>query len=236
MIKFAVSRPPVRRAAMQTGLKLLDWHGDPMLKGYNMKIDLNMMKTNARILEPPEVLFAKNSTAKPLYSGRWDLRGKVFLLPNTAPLKSWGIVVLMPRDHSMMPSREQIETFKNNFLKLYRGHGGIVEQQEPVITGGIPDDANAVAACFEAAGNKANLRPQMIMVILPNKASDVYHRVKKNCDCRFGVMSQCVQASHVLKNAPQYCSNVLMKFNCKLGGTTSAIKVASLFINQASIS
>jgi len=230
MIKFAVSRPPVRRTAMQAGLKLLNWHGDPMLKGYNMKIDMNMMKTNARILEPPEVLFGKNSTAKPLYSGRWDLRGKVFLLPNNAPLTSWGIVVLTPKDRSVVPSREQINAFKKNFLDLYRGHGGNVVERDPVIIDGVADDAQALDKCFQAAGNKAKFRPQMIMVILPNKASSVYHRVKKNCDCRFGVMSQCVQASHVMKNAPQYCSNVLMKFNCKLGGTTSATKVVSTLL------
>lgn len=227
MIKFAVSRPPVRRAAMQTGLKLLNWHEDPMLKGYNMKIDLNMMKTTARILEPPEVLFAKNATAKPLYSGRWDLRGKVFLLPNTAPLKSWGIVVLMPKDRSVIPSREQVNEFSKKFIDLYRGHGGNIVERNPVVVGGEADDAAAIYKCWQQTGDKAKARPQMIMVILPNKASDVYHRVKKNCDCRLGVMSQCVQASHVIKNAPQYCSNVLMKFNCKLGGTTSAIKVVS---------
>lgn len=71
----------------------------------------------------------------------------------------------------------------------------------------------------------------MMMVILPNKNVDVYHRVKKNLDCRWGVMSQCVQSLHVQKNAPQYCSNVLMKFNCKLGGTTCTIKSAKPFFN-----
>ena len=38
-------------------------------------------------------------------------------------------------------------------------------------------------------------------------------------------MSQYVQATDVIKDAPQYCSNVLMKFNCKLGGPTSALLV-----------
>lgn len=86
MIKFAVSRPPVRRQGIRKGLELLDWANDPMLKGYGLKIDNEMLKTNARILDPPEVLFAKGSTAKPAYSGRWDLRGKVFTLPNQAHL------------------------------------------------------------------------------------------------------------------------------------------------------
>lgn len=224
MIKFAVSRPPVRRQAMVAGLGLLKWHEDPMLRGYNLKIDPNMMKTNARVLDPPEVLFAKGATAKPQYSGRWDLRGKVFLSPNEKPLTSWGIVVLMPKGHDKTASKDQVNAFKKSFLDLYRGHGGNVVERDPIIVGDQADEAAAIAKCFQAAGDKAKMRPQMLLVILPNKSSDIYQRVKKNCDCRFGVMSQCVQAAHVMKNAPQYCSNVLMKFNCKLGGTTSALK------------
>jgi len=36
-----------------------------------------------------------------------------------------------------------------------------------------------------------------------------------------GVQSQVVQSAHVIKNFPQYSSNVAMKVNAKLGGTTS---------------
>lgn len=224
MIKFAVSRPPQRRQAIDQGLKKLAWDQDPMLKGYGMKINPTMLKTNARILEPPEPLFAKGATAKPAFSGRWDLRGKVFLLPNDRPLKSWGIVVLVPQDRRPPVTKDQVEAFKKNFINLYRGHGGQVENMNPPVIGGVPDDAKAIEAGFLAAGNAVKMRPQMLMVILSNKSAEVYNRVKKSCDCRYGVMSQCVQASNVLKNQPQYCSNVLMKFNCKLGGTTSMIK------------
>lgn len=226
MIKFAVSRPAQRRVAIEHGLEKLHWDTDPMLKGYKMRINPSMLTTNARILDPPEPLFAKNATAKPNFSGRWDLRGKVFLRPNDRPLKSWGIIVLA--NHGRPPvTMAQVETFKNTFLNLYRGHGGIVENPTPTITGGVLDDALAVETGFKAAGNQSNMRPQMLMIILPNRSAEVYNRIKKSCDCRWGVMSQCVQASSVIKNQPQYCSNVLMKFNCKLGGTTSSIKTVS---------
>lgn len=227
MIKFAVTRPPQRRAAIQQGLNKLDWAHDPNLKTYGMKINPTMLKTNARILEPPEPLFAKNATARPAFSGRWDLRGKVFLKPNDRPLKSWGIVVLVPADRRPPVTKEQVEAFKKNFINLYRGHGGIVENTNPPIIAGVPDDANAITAVWKAAGDQVHMRPQMLMVIVSNKSAEIYNRVKKSCDCRYGVMSQCVQASNVMKNAPQYCSNVLMKFNCKLGGTTCSIKAVS---------
>ena len=224
MIRFAVSRPPQRRQAIQQGLAKLDWANDPYLKTYGMKINSTMLKTNARILEPPEPLFAKGVTAKPAFSGRWDLRGKVFLTPNDRPLKSWAIVVLNPQDRRPPLSQEQIQAFKKNFINLYRGHGGQVENMNPPVIDGVADEAKALEKAFMAAGNQVQMRPQMLMVILSNRSTEIYNRVKKNADCRWGVMSQCVQASNVVKNQPQYCSNVLMKFNCKLGGTTCAIK------------
>lgn len=66
----------------------------------------------------------------------------------------------------------------------------------------------------------------MLVFMLPEKAAFQYLRIKKSADCRYGVVSQCVQNVHVQKCAPQYLSNVLMKFNAKLGGTTA--KVASV--------
>ena len=226
MIKFAVSRPAVRRAGIKKGTELLNWTGDAMLKGYNLQIEPEFLKTSARVLEPPEVLYAKNATAKPMYTGRWDLRGKVFLQPNHQPLKSWGIVQI--EGHRQRPlSLEQINAFKISFIKAYQGHGGNVVERDPIIVTGVANPAHALEQCFNNAGNKAGARPQMMLVILPAKSSELYQRVKKNCDCRFGVMSQCVQSVHVAKNAPQYASNVLMKFNCKLGGTTCTLKSVS---------
>ena len=70
-------------------------------------------------------------------------------------------------------------------------------------------------------------RPQILVFILPSKDAGVYTRIKKSADCRYGVMSQCMQAAHVAKNQPQYHSNVCMKFNAKLGGTTNKVALVS---------
>jgi len=94
MIKFAVTRPAQRKESIQDGLRLLDWQHDPYLQNYGLKIDPNMLTTQARVLNPPQVLYGKNQTAAPGYSGRWDLRGKVFLNGNPAPLTSWGVCVI----------------------------------------------------------------------------------------------------------------------------------------------
>lgn len=93
MIKFAVTRPAERRAAINRGLDMLDWKNDPYLVNYGLSIDPNMLSTKARLLNPPEVWYGKNGVAKPAYSGRWDLRGKVFLKSNPVDLRAWGVAV-----------------------------------------------------------------------------------------------------------------------------------------------
>jgi eukaryotic translation initiation factor 2C len=51
----------------------------------------------------------------------------------------------------------------------------------------------------------------------------MYERLKKNMECRWAMVSQMVNIAHVQKAAPQYCSNVCMKLNAKLGGTTCKV-------------
>ena len=225
MIKFAVTRPEGRKAAIAAGLELLNWNGDKYLKNYGLQIDGKMLQTKARVLDPPTILFGGNAKIEPKFSGKWDLRGKKFLHGNYAPLKSWGVCVFPGRN---APTSQGTQAFISSFINAYKSHGGRVENTQPAIVQGTPDVGKTVEATFSAAGNQSQFRPQMLVFILAGKNSEVYSRIKKSCDCRYGVMSQCMQASHVLKNNPQYHSNVCMKFNAKLGGTTNKVALVSL--------
>ena len=73
---------------------------------------------------------------------------------------------------------------------------------------------------WNIVSNAANAkeRPQLIVCLVSAKIAQLYNRVKRNCDCRFGVVSQVMQTAHVRKCSPQYIGNVLMKVNAKLGG------------------
>ncbi|CAD0083699.1 unnamed protein product [Aureobasidium vineae] len=59
------------------------------------------------------------------------------------------------------------------------------------------------------------------MFILMDKNSFVYGKIKRFCECKLGIPSQCVQYAHVQKAQPQYISNVLIKFIANLGGFTN---------------
>ncbi|KAI9755711.1 MAG: hypothetical protein M1815_004706 [Lichina confinis] len=223
MIKYAVTRPFQRMTDIEAGIKKLDWAGDKMLKTYGLTIDPNMIETQARVLPAPVVQF-QGSTASPGTSGRWDLKGpRKFLTVNPEPLKAWGVAYYPGRPATTQIDKASVQNFVREFIRAYQNHGGRVENKTPIIIQAQTDAAKGVEEAWTKCKNAFNMRPQIIVFILSDRNGFHYLRVKKSADCRFGIMTQCVQAAHCLKSAPQYLSNVCMKFNAKLGGSTSRI-------------
>lgn len=131
------------------------------------------------------------------------------------------------------PNEDQVKAFCNSFVTTYRAHGGRIESPDPVIIWGTQNGAVAVENLFKSCSSHEKY-PQLMFFVLRGPDTDLYSRIKRSADCRFGVVSQCVQPAHVMKYNDQYLSNVCMKVNAKLGGTTSQVKVSSgSFINSA---
>lgn len=122
--------------------------------------------------------------------------------------------------------KEESKLFVKNFVRVYRQHGGRVDT-EPVMVGGNRDCAEAVTTLFKGINQTHGRYPQLMFFVLRGPNSHIYSRIKKSADCRYGVVSQCVQSSHLRKSQDQYLSNVCMKVNAKLGGTTSQVRVSS---------
>ncbi|KAG5287396.1 eukaryotic translation initiation factor 2c [Histoplasma capsulatum G186AR] len=219
MIKFAVTRPSERRRAVEESKANLAHATDQVLIDFGLKVSESMMTTKARLLPNPEILFGGNQRVNPGTAGRWDLRGKKFYAKNSKPLTSWGVGVFRSRH----VNQADVERFVDAFVRAYQGHGGAIASPRPFIGEVEADPAKAAYSLFHSTGNKFNQRPELLIFIVMDKNAFHYTRVKKSCDCRFGVPSQVLQASQVAKCNGQYISNVLMKVNAKLGGTTARI-------------
>lgn len=124
MIKFAATPPADRWASIQHGLKMLDWPNDPVLKAFGFKIDTAPKTVDGRLIPAPVVKFGQGE-AKPGTSGRWDLKGKKFLAPNSQDLKSWSVTVV-PGRRGGKPDKAVVEKFIQDFVKIYTMHGGKV--------------------------------------------------------------------------------------------------------------
>ncbi|KAL4924314.1 putative eukaryotic translation initiation factor eIF-2C4 [Aspergillus undulatus] len=218
MIRYAASRPGDRLASIQKSKRILNHTADPVLQAFNLKIDEGMIRTKARLLPAPDIEFGGRNRMNPGTAGRWDLRGKKFYLPNKKPLDCWGVGYFPGRRNTI--SKTQVEAFIDSMMKAYQGHGGTVPRR-PIVVELREDVGEAIKKLYNSTGVKFQKDPQLLVVVVPDKNSFTYSRIKKSCDCRWGVPSQVLQSTHVAKNNPQYISNVLMKVNAKLGGTTA---------------
>jgi len=83
------------------------------------------------------------------------------------------------------------------------------------------------------AGNTAKAQPQLILCILPNTGVPLYAEIKRVSDTVIGVASQCVQSRHMMQAKKQYCANVCLKINVKLGGMNSFLNPTQIpFITE----
>ncbi|KAI2631219.1 Piwi domain-containing protein [Xylaria nigripes] len=217
MIKFAVTRPPKRRADILEGVEEFNYARDPYLKEFGIQISTSMQITNAKLLSNPEVTFQGNAKLNPGVTGRWDLRGKRFIEPNLHAIKSWGFVVC-----GNSCTKAEAEVFASKFSQQYRNHGGNIKSVMFVtqIPFSFGDYGDICKEAYERVKSKFQIMPQMIFFVVPNKNSLVYERIKKNMDCRFFCLSQVLQGANIGKLNLQYMSNVAMKVNAKLGGIT----------------
>ncbi|KAF1362486.1 Piwi-domain-containing protein [Lizonia empirigonia] len=235
MIKFAVTLPKERWAAVQQGVRLLNWANDPYLKHYGLMVNPNASKVKARVLPSPQVHFgagSKEATLKPqdMVAGRWRLDGRKFAINNDKrAIRAWGVCVIQ---HARAPPQAAVESFIQKFVQIYESHGGRFDAhpqfgKKPWLgQGNLADGGELVQKVWNNTGNRYNTPPGFLIFIVNDRNVEVYRRIKKSCDIRFGVPSQVLQAKHVMSASPQYISNVCMKVNAKLGGCTSVAKSA----------
>lgn len=75
---------------------------------------------------------------------------------------------------------------------------------------------------------QSTYQPGLIMGILSDKDSAVYNCMKQVCDVRRGIRNINIQARGLFDGQAQYCANVGLKFNLKLGGANQALNRSDL--------
>ncbi|KAJ1670039.1 hypothetical protein EV182_008459, partial [Spiromyces aspiralis] len=76
-------------------------------------------------------------------------------------------------------------------------------------------------------------RPELFLVVLPTTAASLYNSIKRLAYIKFGVQTQCMQAKHLNRPNLQYCANLCLKINVKLGGINSTIPPEELSVLAA---
>jgi eukaryotic translation initiation factor 2C len=192
------------------------------LANFGVRMSDEMATISARILDPPTIQYHPTSR-EPLITpreGSWNLRDKKVVQPAT--LHAWAIVCFgNPRD---MP-QQKIDHFLREMISTCRDTGLIITNPHPpaVYADPMQNVEASLQLAWQAAGESSQSFPQLIMCILPNTGVPLYAEIKRVGDTVLGVPTQCLQAKHTFQPKKQYCANVCLKINTKLGGVNSFI-------------
>lgn len=171
--------------------------------------------------------------------GSWNLKGKRFFQPG-APLTAWSVVSF---DRNM--GQAEMRPFIQFFVRSMNAAGIKVATEQPPLFGPVNPafqgtginrsvlDALTQGAkgAWEAGGKRGP--PQLIVVLLPGRDAALYEEIKRiaACSLHAPVVTQCLQAAKVgaaSRGLDQYCANVAMKVNAKLGGVTHTVPMSDL--------
>ena len=183
-----------------------------------------MIKVLGRLLSQPAIGYKDRNL--PPSGGSWNLSGGVQFKNATQGLRKWDYLAIRKGGSNTKKLNTSIEIL----VQALRSAGITADSPTPgkIISINDEKDTSLTARIKEAAGRS----PNFLLVILPDKDIPLYNTIKKLGDVEFGVPTVCVIGSpkkfydhrdNSQQNAMQYCANVALKINLKLGGTNHVL-------------
>jgi eukaryotic translation initiation factor 2C len=231
MIRYACNPPADNaRSIVHQGLPSLGLTGatSQTLNPFGISVSSEMAVVPARILDPPQLLYAQNKHAE-LKKDRasWNLQSRKFFKGQR--MSNWGVFVVSSGSHLDFhgPKDPDLAALTKAFKESCSASGMIVG--DPSLIRG---------ADTSAAQNDNNLLHQklltslqamkdssFLLVILSNGDKRVYAAVRRICDIELGIPATCTQSPKIRneKGQMQYMANVALKINAKLGGVNHAL-------------
>ncbi|CAG8550642.1 41959_t:CDS:10 [Gigaspora margarita] len=188
--------------------------------------------TEARILKAPKVSYHRSSkagcTVKPREGG-WNLRDRKFVRSGKT-LQYWVVVAFVQQQKL---SISQAKQFIKELVNTSRSQGMDIAEGNPRVNYVRPNGEphtyqQLVIQEYNNAKNHLKNDLQLMLFILPDDDEKRYRAIKYTADTVIGVPSQCVQVDKVGKTSKQYCANIALKINLKLGGTNQSLEDAEL--------
>jgi hypothetical protein len=184
----------------------------------------------ARILPAPQVQYRGNVSVNPQFGG-WQMNPSRKMVEGKT-LASWGVLVY---DREDFLDRSKIISFLRLLVPTLQENGMFVtELNPPIVYSQMGSVDRSVEAAMQAVQNKCGKTPELILVVMPKK-SQIYSNIKTYCETmhRVGVMTQCALSKNISRPNKQYCGNLGLKINAKLGGINNTLRADAIpFLTQ----
>ncbi|CAB4394807.1 unnamed protein product [Rhizophagus irregularis] len=208
--------------------EILQLHKNPT--GVGMEVASHLAEVDAHVLESTAVEYAENVTI-PANNGKWNLKNVKFVKSGEM-LAFWQVVVFEQQEKRI--SEEDVYSFIEKLITQCKIQGMNITKNIPHIqyVQYHKDDLDKVIkSTYEDAKKTLNRPPQMMLFIIPGDKiqstnTKLYETIKRVMDTEIGCLTQCVSVNSNYKklfNNLQYCANLTMKMNLKLGGVNSVL-------------
>ncbi|KAF9228654.1 Piwi-domain-containing protein [Gyrodon lividus] len=207
MVDFTSEKPKARLDAIQRGIRgagsVLDYNSSIFVKDAGLEISSSPTIIDGKVLSTPPMQYKPGSQPLASFSA-WNAVNQQFFKPKN--IARWAVVDYSPNPSRDRPANERfIRMLGENCQKLGTYHQWSSDLKQ---------------AARHATGHET-LQPDLILVILPSSAADIRFSVKQHGDVLKGVVTQCVRVDKIARANDQYCNNVAMKINAKLGGVNA---------------
>ncbi|KAI8999832.1 Piwi domain-containing protein [Gaertneriomyces semiglobifer] len=192
------------------------------LSAFDVRLGVDPLTLDARLLPPPTISYSPKSAEKTVMprDGAWNMRNKQ--VANGVTLGSWSVLVF--ENPARMP-KQKVTDFVKMLTQTLKATGVNVTELNPPLRYARPEPAETIEdnlkAAYMDAGQGCKKKPQMILCILPDTNPRRYAEIKRVSDTVIGIITQCMQKKHCDRPNAQYCANLTLKINVKLGGFNS---------------
>lgn len=216
MIKIANRKPHDRMESVRRSTDTLGEHAK-YFENFKLQFGKELLQVNGRVLAPPIVFYGKHSREPELVpsQGAWNLRDKAVEFGCT--VNSWAVLVFGRANEN------EVQGFVRELVTTAEDMGIRMEQKRPPILFATPQVESSVSNAYAKAEEASRANPQFILCILPTDDAGLYGDIKRCTDTVIGLPSQCMLMKHIRRPNKQYCANLCLKINVKLGGVNSSL-------------
>ncbi|RPD66004.1 Piwi-domain-containing protein [Lentinus tigrinus ALCF2SS1-6] len=228
-LEFATQKPRLRITDIRNAVanNTFNYRDSDFMTDSGMRVQERPIEINGELIEPPPIKYgpSRPGSNQPdilnvaFKSGSWNVVNRRFWKPEA--LRNWGVVVFDRVQEQTV--QRFVTTLVTNLQKL----GMTVMNPHPPIRQGNATNPEAtlqeLLAILRTQYERQFGRPQLFLVMLPANAADCRRIVKHWGDIKMTISTQCVRNGKWERCNDQYCNNVALKINSRLGGVNSAI-------------
>jgi eukaryotic translation initiation factor 2C len=219
VLDFATKRPSDRLASINAGLSILNYGQSEYMAAFGMQVNTaaGPIKVQARVLKPPTLKYGPGSRQPTIVpnAGSWNMVDKKFF--KAATIRQF--VMAIYEQKGRFPPEAANDVVRGLVQCCKQVGMGIADNVAALAwENGQGDITKQLRDLGNECKQKTGIHPDLIVAILPEGASDIYHAIKHFGDVKAGVATQCLKSTKCFRAKPQYYANVCLKMNVKMGG------------------